>query len=317
MKRLPEGQYAGHIPVLLWEVLENLVQLQSGTYVDATFGRGGHAREILKALDVQGRLIGLDRDPEACAVGEQLAQTDARFSMHHFRFGQVGQLLGDLDIDKVDGILMDVGVSSPQLDQPHRGFSFLNDGPLDMRMDPSQGQSAADWLNQSSAEEISRVLKVHGEERSAWRIANAIVAAAPLETTTELARVVEQAVPAAVRRNSKKHPATKTFQAIRIFINAEHEELTAGVDAAFARLKPGGRLAVISFHSLEDRVVKHRMRELSQPPNLPRRLPISGEATLTKGRLIGRAIKATAREVVSNPRARSATLRVIERTAHG
>lgn len=302
-----------HIPVLLREVVHSLIQADSGVYVDGTYGRGGHCRSMLARLAPDAKMIGLDRDPEAVAAAQVLAQADSRFSIFHARFSQLADVLEQAGVvGGAQGILLDIGVSSPQIDDASRGFSFNADGPLDMRMDPTQGLSAAEWLNTAVEEDIAKVLFVHGEERNSRRIAKNIVAARPLSTTLQLADIVEACVPRN-RNNMGKHPATKTFQAIRIFINAEDQELRAGLEHAFAALAIGGRLAVISFHSLEDRQVKHVFRGLSRPPSMPRRLPVRHSDQGISARLIGKSIKAQSDELATNPRARSATLRVIER----
>jgi 16S rRNA (cytosine1402-N4)-methyltransferase len=300
-----------HIPVLLDEVLKNIVQSTSGTYVDGTFGRGGHARGLLGILDPNARVIALDRDPAAIASARDLAVTESRLTVCHARFSQLADVLADQNVADVQGVLLDLGVSSPQLDDAERGFSFRFSGPLDMRMDPSEGESAAQWLDTAEEADIARVLKDYGEERFARRIARAIVAARPLTTTEELAEVVAQVVP--VRGKQAKHPATKTFQAIRIFINEETSELALGIRAAFDVLAKGGRLAIISFHSLEDREVKHTFRSMTRPPELPRRLPVRNQDLATPARNIIGPVRAGARELLHNPRARSATLRVIEK----
>ncbi|MEQ9451486.1 MAG: 16S rRNA (cytosine(1402)-N(4))-methyltransferase RsmH [Pseudomonadales bacterium] len=302
-----------HIPVLLDEVLKHLVTSKTGTYIDATFGRGGHCRGLLGALAADARVVAFDRDAEAVQAGNELK--DPRFTIFHARFSELSSRLSELQIEAVDGVLMDIGVSSPQLDSADRGFSFSHDGPLDMRMDATTGITARDWLAQVTADEISTVLKRHGEEKFARRIAQAIVKRAPIETTAELAEVVAGAVPAAVRHRSGKHPATQTFQAIRIHINQEDAELTSGLEQAFAALKPGGRLAVISFHSLEDRVVKQRFKSWSQPPPMPRRIPVRHADQATQGRLVAGPLKASPRELAGNPRSRSAVLRVVEKSA--
>lgn len=307
------GEHDTHIPVLLPEVLEHLLWNPSGTYVDGTFGRGGHSRAILDALDSEGRLMGVDRDPAAVAAGQALAQHDPRFSITQGRFAQLRHVLRGASA--IDGVLLDIGVSSPQLDDAARGFSFAESGPLDMRMDPASGVSAADWINSADADEITHVLKKHGEERFARRIARSIIAARPLSTTTELADIVAGAVPAAVRHRGHKHPATRTFQAIRIHVNEEDAELVEGLAAAFGLLKPGGRLAVISFHSLEDRVVKREFRRLSEPQRAPRRLPVPAAALQASARQIAGPVRASEQELAVNPRARSATLRVVEKLA--
>lgn len=300
-----------HIPVLKHEVLRFLVGPSSGTYVDATFGRGGHCRALLQKLDSSAMVIAMDRDPDAVVVAQTLANEDPRVKVMHRRFAELAAMLAEMQVVAVDGVLLDIGVSSPQLDDPARGFSFTHDGPLDMRMDPTSGRSAADWINHADEAEIAQVLYEFGEERQSRRIAKAIVMARPIETTTAFAETVASAVPRAPQ--NKRHPATKSFQAVRIMVNAEDEELKQGLDQAFASLRPGGRLAVISFHSLEDRVVKRRFRELSSPPELPRRLPVRAQHNESPGKLIAGPVRASAAEVAQNPRARSATLRVIEK----
>lgn len=310
-----------HLPVLLYETVSYMLgaggtdidtSKPSGVFVDATFGRGGHSKELLFRLASEGRLIGLDRDPDAVTQGAQLAEKDQRFSIHQARFSDLSQVLDGLDIASVQGVLMDTGVSSPQLDNPRRGFSFYAEGPLDMRMNPAEGQSAADWLNIAAEDHIAQVLWMYGEEKQARRIAKAIVAARPMHTTLELADAVSQAMPKP-RGPLRKHPATKTFQAVRIYVNDETNELEQGLQQGFQSLAIGGRLAVISFHSLEDRKVKHAFRQLSQPPKLPRRLPLRHIEETVPGRLVCPPIKASLEEQTANPRSRSATLRVIER----
>jgi 16S rRNA (cytosine1402-N4)-methyltransferase len=308
-----------HVPVLLDEVLKNLVQSDTGIYVDATFGRGGHTRGLLHVLGADASVIALDRDPQAIQEGQRLAAEDERLSVSQARFSQmrdVREIQNAQQAGGVQGVLMDLGVSSPQLDDAGRGFSFRFSGPLDMRMDPSEGLSAADWLNEADESEIARVLKEYAQERFARRIARAIVAARPLSTTDELANLVADVVPA--KGAQGKHPATKTFQAVRIHINEETKELELGLQAAFEILAAGGRLAVISFHSLEDRVVKHTFRSWTRPPQLPRRLPVRHDQQTTLAKDIAGPIRPGARELSVNPRARSATLRVIEKvTADG
>ena len=310
-----------HIPVLLQEVLTHLVGRaptpedpdgESEIFVDATFGRGGHSRKLLERLSAQGQLLGLDRDPEALAEARRLAERDPRFSFCQARFSELQDVLRDQRIDGVRGLLMDVGVSSPQLDRPERGFSFAAQGPLDMRMNPDEGLSAAEWLNQADEAEIAQVLWMYGEERQSRRIARAIVAARPLVTTLELADLVAQALPRP-RGPQRKHPATRTFQAVRIFVNEESQELDKGLQQGFRSLAVGGRLAVISFHSLEDRKVKHAFRQFSLPPKMPRRLPVQHLDQEVQGRLIGGPMKPSLAELNANPRSRSATLRVIEK----
>jgi len=305
-----------HIPVLLDEAIAALEPYRAGTYVDATFGRGGHARALLARLaQVPGvtRLLALDRDLQAVAAARELAGEEARLTVRHAPFADLAAGLESLDIDVVQGVLMDLGVSSPQLDNAERGFSFRLSGPLDMRMDASSTLTAAAWLQDATEEEIAQIIYRFGEERFARRIARQIVQARPLTTTAELAEVVKQAVPA--RFHAGKHPATKTFQAIRMHINQEDSQLRAGLDAAFAALAVHGRLAVISFHSLEDRVVKQTFRRLSQAPAAPRRVPLRDHQLQAPGRLIGAPQRPADKELQANPRARSATLRVIEKVA--
>ena len=304
-----------HLPVLLVETMQALSISKDGVYVDATFGRGGHCRAMLEALSDRGRVIALDRDPQAIAAAEDLRIAETRLQVFQARFAELDTVIAGLGLNgAIQGVLMDVGVSSPQLDDPERGFSFRHAGPLDMRMDQSQGVDAAQWLNSADEEVIANIIWRYGEERRSRRIAKAIVAARPLHTTEALADVVAACVP---RGNAKsaKHPATKTFQAVRIFINDELQELQRGVRGAFDSLAVGGRLAVISFHSLEDRQVKQAFKALSQPPVLPRRLPVQDAQTVVRGRLVSGPIRAGQRELDANPRARSATLRVIERVA--
>ena len=304
-----------HLPVLLVETMQALSISKDGVFVDATFGRGGHCRAMLEALSDRGRVIALDRDPQAIAAAENLRIAETRLQVFQARFAELDSVIAGLGLNgAIQGVLMDVGVSSPQLDDPERGFSFRHAGPLDMRMDPSQGVDAAQWLNSADEEVIANIIWRYGEERRSRRIAKAIVAARPLHTTEALADVVAACVP---RGNAKsaKHPATKTFQAVRIFINDELQELQRGVQGAFDSLAVGGRLAVISFHSLEDRQVKQAFKALSQPPVLPRRLPVQDAQTVVRGRLVSGPIRAGQRELDANPRARSATLRVIERVA--
>lgn len=302
-----------HIPVLPDVALEAMAVRADGVYVDATFGRGGHSARLLARLGPCGRLLALDRDPAAVAVGR--AWRDHRFTIVHAPFSQLGQVLQDMDMAAVDGVLFDLGVSSPQLDEAARGFSFRADAPLDMRMDTSRGMTAADWLNQASEEEIARVVRDYGEERFARQVARAIVAQrarAPIERTGQLARIVAGAVRT---RERGQDPATRTFQAVRIFVNRELEEIESALPQAVARLKPGGRLVVISFHSLEDRIVKRYMRAQAEGEQLPPEIPVRAR-DLRAGRLrvVGRPVRADARECAANPRARSAVMRVAERT---
>ncbi|MBM3372291.1 MAG: 16S rRNA (cytosine(1402)-N(4))-methyltransferase RsmH [Betaproteobacteria bacterium] len=284
-----------------------------GVYVDATFGRGGHSRLILARLGATGRLIAIDRDPEAVAAAQAI--DDPRFSIARAPFSRIGEMLQQSGVAAVDGVLLDLGVSSPQIDEARRGFSFRGDGPLDMRMDPQHGLSAAQWLQTATEAQIREVIRDYGEERFAKQIAAAIVAArarGPVDTTRKLAALVAEAVPA---REPRQDPATRTFQALRIHLNQELEELSLVLPQCVALLRAGGRLAVISFHSLEDRIVKRFMRAQSTADALPERLPVrAAELPQPPLRLVGRAQRATADEVARNPRARSAVLRVAERT---
>jgi 16S rRNA (cytosine1402-N4)-methyltransferase len=299
-----------HRPVLVSEAIQALAIRADGTYVDGTFGRGGHSRAILDQLGPGGRLIALDRDPQA----EQAARaiTDPRFSFARARFSDLSKVLGER---QVEGLLFDLGVSSPQLDEAGRGFSFRLDGPLDMRMDPTSGVSAAQWLAQAEEEEIREVIRGYGEERFAKQIAAAIVASRlrePIVGTRQLAGIVGQAVRT---REPGQDPATRTFQAVRIHVNRELEEVSLMLPQALERLASGARLAVIAFHSLEDRIVKRFLQQAARP-EMPRRLPLrASEMPQPSLKLVGRAVKASPEETRSNPRARSAILRVAERTA--
>lgn len=305
-----------HLPVLFAETLQALDVKSDGVYIDCTFGRGGHSRGILDRLGSGGRLLALDRDVEAIhsEVAREMAK-DSRFSLHHACFSAIGDIAAQENVQgQVDGILMDLGVSSPQLDAPERGFSFLYDGPLDMRMDHSSGLTAAQWLAGVDERDLVKVLFEYGEERFARRIARAIVEKRrdePLSTTRQLVDLIVNSVPV---RERHKHPATRTFQAIRIEINRELDELKNGLAQAVDVLKPGGRLVVISFHSLEDRIVKRFIRAESGAKHDPGRMPVK-ESEIDKGvlRKVGKAIKAGADEVALNPRSRSAVLRVAER----
>jgi len=314
----------GHKPVLLDEVIEALNIRADGFYIDGTFGRGGHSREIIKRLGPEGRLLVFDKDPDAVmSVGIDLVQ-DERFEIIKGSFTMLMQHVKRHEVEaKVAGVLFDFGVSSPQLDDAERGFSFRFDAPLDMRMNPDEGQSVAEWLNRASETDIADVIYEYGEERASRRIAKAIVnvrAENPVMTTTQLAELVRDAVPSRKSRNKKNtkkisdiHPATKTFQALRIFINRELEEIKEVLPQAVDVLCPGGRFAAISFHSLEDRIVKRFMREQSMPKEYPPELPIITDDSDVKLKLIGKKIRAAEAEINLNPRARSATLRVAER----
>ena len=309
-------EYA-HISVLLDEAITGLAIKPSGCYIDCTFGRGGHSGLILSHLAKDGRLIAIDRDPRAIAAAEKFAD-NSRFCIEHQGFADLKAVADKHQVTgKVDGILLDLGVSSPQLDEAERGFSFMKDGPLDMRMDTTKGQTAAQWLANADVEDISWVLRTFGEEKHAWRIANAIVDSRetqPLQRTAQLAQLIKQVAP---QRELKKHPATRSFQAIRIYINSELEQIEQALNASLEVLAPGGRLVVISFHSLEDRLVKQFMKKHSQGKQVPRGLPVT-EAELAKGKklaLIGRKLKPSKDEVSQNVRSRSSVMRVAERLA--
>ena len=307
-----------HTTVLLDEAVDALAVRAGGVYLDCTFGRGGHSRLILERLGAGGRLIAIDRDPEAIASAHSIV--DARFCVRHAGFSGLSGVLDECGAGLVDGVLMDLGISSPQVDDARRGFSFRRDGPLDMRMDTTRGPTAAEFLAAATAVEIGEVLKGHGEERFAVQIAQAIVARraeGPIATTGQLAALVAGVVRARQRRQEPgQDPATRTFQALRIHVNAELEELQAGLSHAMDRLRIGGRLAVISFHSLEDRMVKQAMRARAHLAEPPKGVPIRAADLPASGfRLVGRAVRPSAAEVVANPRARSATLRVLERVA--
>ncbi len=302
-----------HVTVLLHEAVDALNVQPDGIYVDGTFGRGGHSRLILEKLGGAGRLIALDRDPQAVAAGREIG--DARLTVLHRRFSALSAVLAELCVTQVDGILLDLGVSSPQIDDAARGFSFRFDGPLDMRMDTASGQTAAEWINGATEQQLYEVIRDYGEERFAKQIARALVAArqdGAIDTTGRLSEIVAKTVKT---REPGQNPATRTFQAIRIFLNQELEELSLVLPQCVEALAPHGRLAVISFHSLEDRRVKRFIRELEKPDTLPVRLPVRA-ADLPQARLVavGKPIKASAGETAANPRARSAVLRVAQRT---
>ncbi|MBL8475261.1 MAG: 16S rRNA (cytosine(1402)-N(4))-methyltransferase RsmH [Methyloversatilis sp.] len=302
-----------HIPVLLTEALDALAVRPDGVYVDGTFGRGGHSRGLLARLGANGRLIALDRDPGAIAAGQSIA--DERFTLVHARFAELAEVLDELGVTAVDGVLLDIGVSSPQLDDAERGMSFRQDAPLDMRMDTSRGETVAQWLARADEADIREVIRDYGEERFASAIAKAIVAARserPVDTTYQLAQIVASAVRT---REAGQHPATRSFQALRIFINKELEELSLVLPQALAVLKPSGRLAVICFHSLEDRIVKRFMADQANPPQPPRGLPLRADQLPRPTMTLIARIRAGSEEVAANPRARSATLRVAEKAA--
>ncbi len=300
----------GHRPVLLEEAIAALMVSVDGTYVDGTFGRGGHATRILESLSPRGSLLALDQDPEAAAVAELICANDSRMRFRSTNFRALADCAAP---GSVQGVLLDLGVSSPQLDNPVRGFSFSHDGPLDMRMDPEGGQSAADWLANVKEAELARVLKELGEERFARRIARAIVNArqkGPIQRTAHLAEIISAANP---KWEPSKHPATRSFQAIRLHINSELESLQDALSAALSVLAKGGRLVVISFHSLEDRIVKRFIRNASRGRQLPPGVPISFEEQQVSLKPIGKAVMPSPTEVAANPRARSAVMRIAER----
>ena len=304
-----------HQTVLLREAVEALEIKPSGTYVDGTFGRGGHSRAILEQLGPQGRLLALDRDPQAVAVAREI--NDQRLTMLHHTFGELAEAVQQAGIDAVDGVLLDIGVSSPQLDEGERGFSFRFDAPLDMRMDTTQGETAAEWLARAEIRDITEVIRNYGEERFAFQIAKKIVAARserPVATTGELAALVRETV---WTREPGQDPATRTFQALRIHINQELEQLALVLPQAMSVLKVGGRLVVISFHSLEDRIVKRFMRDEAVPDSLlPKDLPLRAiDLPQPRLRIVGKPLKAGSAEVAANPRARSAVMRVAEKLA--
>ena len=304
-----------HITVLLNEAVDALAVREDGIYVDGTFGRGGHSRLILSRLGSQGRLIVFDKDPQAIEAAQKLAEQDGRVTVVHDGFSSFQTTLDKLGIEEIDGALFDLGISSPQIDDGARGFSFRFDAPLDMRMDPTRGMSAAEWIATASEQDLHEVIKNYGEERFSRQIARAIVAQrteSPIDTTRKLAQLVAQNVRT---REREQDPATRTFQAVRIFINRELEEVEAVLPQVMGRLKQGGRLAVIAFHSLEDRIVKQFVKKYSQHPPLPRWAAVKeADLPLPPLKAVGKAIKPGVEETASNPRARSAVLRVAERT---
>ena len=304
-----------HITVLLNEAVDALAVREDGIYVDGTFGRGGHSRLILSRLGSQGRLIVFDKDPQAIEAAQKLAEQDGRVTVVHDGFSSFQTTLDKLGIEEIDGALFDLGISSPQIDDGARGFSFRFDAPLDMRMDPTRGMSAAEWIATASEQDLHEVIKNYGEERFSRQIARAIVAQraeSPIDTTRKLAQLVAQNVRT---RERGQDPATRTFQAVRIFINRELEEVEAVLPQVMSRLKQGGRLAVIAFHSLEDRIVKQFVKKYSQHPPLPRWAAVKeADLPLPPLKAVGKAIKPGVEETASNPRARSAVLRVAERT---
>jgi 16S rRNA (cytosine1402-N4)-methyltransferase len=302
-----------HETVLLDEAVDALEIKAGGNYVDATFGRGGHSRNILNRLEAleKGKLLVIDRDPAAIEAARVMANNNKNILIEHGAFEMLEQMIANNFDSEIDGILFDLGVSSPQLDQRQRGFSFNQEGPLDMRMDSSQGETAAEWLNKADWKEISKVLWRYGEEKNATKIAKEIVIyrdeVKPLETTSELFGIIEK-----INKYSKKHPATRSFQAIRIYINRELEQVENVLPVAVKHLKKGGRLVVISFHSLEDRIVKRFLKKQASSGKFDKRLPIAPEQTATL-KIIGKPIKASEQELQNNPRARSAIMRVAEK----
>jgi len=301
-----------HQPVLLNEAISALRIKADGVYLDCTFGRGGHSRAILARLNEQGRLLALDKDPQAVAAGSRELGGDSRLTLVQASYAELDRWIHDWGLDGcLDGVLFDLGVSSPQLDDPERGFSFMEDGPLDMRMDPTRGVSAAEWLAEASEREMARVFWEFGEERHARRIARSIVMARRqerLERTSQLARLIEDTI----GRTERKHPATRCFQAIRMHVNDELADLALGLEAAIGQLRPGGRLVAISFHSLEDRLVKRTIKEAARPGPVRRSLPEHPD-WVPRLKPIGKAIRPSQTEISANPRARSAVMRVAEK----
>lgn len=303
---------AAHVTVLLDEAVGALAIRAEGVYIDATFGRGGHSRRILERLNEKGRLLAVDRDPMAVAAGQAI--NDPRFRLAHRAFAEIAEAAHDAGVADVDGVLFDVGVSSPQIDEGERGFSFRHDAPLDMRMDTTRGETAAEWLARAETREITEVIRNYGEERFAFQIAKKVVAARleqPVVTTGQFAALVRSAVRT---REPGQDAATRSFQALRIHINQELGQLEIALPQAVDLLRPGGRLVVIAFHSLEDRIVKNFMREQATADSLPKNLPLrADQLPKPKLRLVGRAVRASAAEVAANPRARSAVMRVAEK----
>lgn len=297
-----------HRPVMCRELIDSVVNEPNGTYLDATFGCGGHTSELLKRLSADARLIALDRDPAAIEVAEKMADSDPRLQPAHESFSNLDQALTDRGITELSGAMFDLGVSSPQLDDPNRGFSFVREGPLDMRMDTSRGMTAAEWLDTVDRRTLARVLRRYGDEQNAGTIARAIVESRPLETTAQLVDLINRTVP---RPDPRKHPARRVFQALRMQINDELAELTSGLVNAWQLLKHGGRLAVVSFHSLEHRLVRRLFRGWVNPP-VPRNLPLVSSGMQVAQYIVKRA-RPTDAEIVENPRARSAMLQVIAR----
>jgi len=305
-----------HQPVLLAEAVAALVIDPAGIYVDGTFGRGGHSRAILERLGPTGRLVALDRDPQAIAAGAALR--DPRFTLVHAAFSRLGEVLDAQGVAQVAGILLDVGVSSPQLDDAARGMSFRFDAPLDMRMDTTQGETAADFLARAEQREIEEVIREYGEERFAHALAKALVIARQQQRVSSTGQLAALVAAVVRTREPGQHPATRTFQALRIHVNRELEELSLTLPQALARLRPGGRLAVISFHSLEDRIVKRFLRAAANPPQPPKGVPVrAADLPAPTLRVLGKPVRARAAEVAVNPRARSAILRVAEKVGVG
>ncbi|MGJ8686017.1 MAG: 16S rRNA (cytosine(1402)-N(4))-methyltransferase RsmH [Spongiibacteraceae bacterium] len=305
-----------HLTVLLDEAVDALIVNEAGAYIDGTFGRGGHSKMILSRLGASGRLMGVDKDPQAVSEGVQLAEADSRFTMIKGSFADINGLAAAANFaTPFSGVLLDLGVSSPQLDQSERGFSFLRDGDLDMRMDTESGMSAAEWLAEVEEAPLTKVFRDYGEEKFARRIARAILAArdeAPITRTLQLAKIITEANPAWEKH---KHPATRCFQAIRIFINNELGDLERMLAEVVDSLDVGGRLVVISFHSLEDRIVKRFMRRQAEGDQLPAYLPVTDSEKNRKLKLVSKAVKASSSEVARNPRSRSAVMRVAEKIA--
>ena len=305
---------ATHIPVMLRESVSHLITDRGGNYIDATFGRGGHLREILASISEKGRVYAFDRDPASKDQFEKTFRQEGRLSFAQGKFSDILKEMRALKlVGKVSGILIDCGVSSPQLEEANRGFSFKREGPLDMRMNPDEGFSAADWLNSADENEISRIIRKLGEESFARRIARSIVATRPLETTIQLARLVAKEYEFSGRKKTRVHPATKTFQAIRMHVNGELGELQKILLDGPKMLTIGGRIAVISFHSIEDREVKKSFHRLAAGTKFPRSIPILEQDRTDSWRLIGKALRPSVQEIAVNPRSRTAVMRVIER----
>jgi 16S rRNA (cytosine1402-N4)-methyltransferase len=304
---------AGHLTVLKQEAVDALVTNPDGVFVDCTYGRGGHTQMILERISAKGKVLAIDKDLAAIEDAARRFKGETRLEVVHGSFRHLADMIAKRGLGPVDGVLIDLGVSSPQLDEADRGFSFMQDGPLDMRMDQSQGQTAAEWLNRAKASDIAYVIRRFGEEKFARRIAMRIVEAreeSPLQTTGDLVKIVEAAVPT---REQKKHPATRTFQAIRIFINDELQDLEDCLDEILPTLSTGGRLVVISFHSLEDRIVKRFMRNQARGEQLPSRLPIRDAEIVRHLKIIGKPVKPGDAEVSANRRSRSSIMRIGEK----